>query len=37
MDAEAKAYCDAIEAWPAYQEWLAAAKNEPMIIEEYEF
>ena len=37
MDADAKAYCDAIEIWPAYQEWFAAAKNEPMIIEEYEF
>jgi glutathione S-transferase len=27
----AQAYCDAIWAWPAVQEWVAAAKNEPRI------
>jgi glutathione S-transferase len=37
LDAEAEAYAAAITAWPAYQEWLAAARNEPMIIEQWEF
>jgi len=37
LDAEAEAYAAAINAWPAYQEWLAAARNEPMVIEEWEF
>ncbi len=37
LDDEAASYCEAVETWPAYQEWLASAKNEPMIIEEYEF
>lgn len=32
-----QAYCDAIMALPAMQDWVAAATNEPMIIEEYEF
>ena len=34
---EAAAYCDAVLAMPAMQEWAAAARNEPMIIEKYEF
>ena len=37
LDAEAEAYAAAITAWPAYQEWLAAARKEPMVIEEWEF
>jgi glutathione S-transferase len=37
LNAEAEAYATAITAWPAYQEWLAAARNEPMVIEEWEF
>ncbi len=37
LDAEAEAYAAAVTAWPAYQEWLAAARNEPMIIEQWEF
>lgn len=37
LDEEAHAYCDAISAVPAFQEWYAAARNEPMIIEEFEF
>lgn len=37
LDAASAAYVDAVAAWPAYQEWLAAARNEPMIIEKYEF
>jgi glutathione S-transferase len=37
LDAEAQAYCDAIWTWPAMQEWVAAAKNEPWVIEDSEF
>ncbi len=37
LDAEAQRYADAIWALPAFQEWLTAAGNEPMIIEEAEF
>ena len=32
----ASAYCDAIEAWPAMAEWVAAAKEESARIEQYE-
>jgi glutathione S-transferase len=34
---EAAAYCDALLGMPAMQEWTTAARNEPMIIEKYEF
>jgi glutathione S-transferase len=37
LEREAEAYCDAIQAMPAMQEWTVAARNEPMIIEAYEF
>jgi glutathione S-transferase len=37
LEAEAQAYTDAVWALPALQEWLTAAKNEPMIIENAEF
>ena len=37
LEAEAQAYADAVWALPALQEWLTAAKNEPMIIESAEF
>ncbi len=37
LEPEIEAYAAAITAWPAYQEWLAAAKNEPMVIEKWEF
>jgi glutathione S-transferase len=37
LERESEAYCDAIMAWPAMQEWVAAARNEPMIIDQYEF
>ena len=37
LDADTDAYATAITTWPAYQEWLAAARNEPMVIERYEF
>jgi glutathione S-transferase len=37
LEREADAYCDAIMSLPAMQEWVAAARNEPMIIDQYEF
>jgi len=37
LEREADAYCETVMALPAMQEWAAAARNEPMIIDEYEF
>jgi glutathione S-transferase len=37
LEGEVEAYARAITAWPAYQEWLAGARNEPMVIDQYEF
>ena len=37
LEREADAYCDAMTALPAMQEWAAAARNEPMVIDQYEF
>jgi len=37
LEREADAYCDTIMAMPAMQEWIAAARNEPMIVEACEF
>ena len=37
LDADAEAYAAAITAWPAYQEYLAAARKEPMVVPQYEF
>ena len=37
LEREAEAYCAAVLAMPEMQEWAAAARNEPMIVEEYEF
>jgi glutathione S-transferase len=37
LDEEMQRYADAVWALPALQEWLAAARNEPMIIEQFEF
>jgi len=37
LDAEAEAYSAAVASWPAYQEWLAAARKEPMVLEQWEF
>ena len=37
LEEVAQAYCDTIMALPALQEWIAAARNEPMIIDKYEF
>lgn len=36
LDREADAYCDAVTALPAMREWAEAAKNEPMVIKQYE-
>ena len=37
LERDADAYCDTIMGLPAMQEWVTAARNEPMIIEQYEF
>jgi glutathione S-transferase len=37
LDTEAEAYARAITAWPAYREWLAAARAEPWTIDQWEF
>jgi glutathione S-transferase len=37
LDGAVEAYAAAMTAYPAYQEWLAAARNEPMVIEQWEF
>ena len=36
LEREAEAYAEAITAWPAYQEWLAAARAEPWSIPEWD-
>ena len=36
LDRVADAYCNAIMSLPAMQQWAQAAKNEPMVIDEYE-
>ncbi len=37
LEREADAYCETIMALPAMQEWVTAARNEPMIVDRYEF
>jgi glutathione S-transferase len=37
IERDAEAYCDTILNLPAMQEWVAAARNEPMIVEKFEF
>ncbi len=37
LEREAEVYCNVVNALPAMQEWIAAAKNEPMIVEQFEF
>jgi glutathione S-transferase len=37
LEHEAEAYCATVLATPAMQEWISAARNEPMIVEAYEF
>lgn len=36
-DEVGQAYCDAVWSWPAFQEWLQAARKEPMVIPAAEF
>ena len=37
IESQAAAYCDTIMALPAMEAWIAAARNEPMIVDRYEF
>jgi glutathione S-transferase len=37
LEEEAQAYADSLWAHPPLQEWAAAARNEPMIVEQFEF
>ena len=37
LDPEANAYCEAVLAWPAMQDWIEAARKEPWSIARYEF
>lgn len=37
VEREADEYCNAVTSLPAMQEWTAAARNEPMIVDAYEF
>jgi glutathione S-transferase len=37
LDAGTQAYCDAVWSYPPMQEWAAAAKTEPWVIEDSEF
>ena len=37
LEDPARTYCDAIMALPAMQEWVAAAGNEPMVLDRFEF
>jgi glutathione S-transferase len=37
LEREADQYCDMIMGLPAMQEWAAAARNEPMVVDAFEF
>jgi glutathione S-transferase len=37
LERDAETYCDTILSLPAMQEWVTAARNEPMIVEAFEF
>ncbi len=37
LDDEAQAYADSLWAYPALREWMAAANDEPMVVEQFEF
>ena len=37
LEREADDYCNTIMAMSAMQEWIAAARNEPMVVERFEF
>jgi len=36
IDRDTVSYCEAVERHPPYQEWRAAAKDEPMVVPEFE-
>lgn len=36
IDPDTAAYCDAMERHASYREWVAAAKDEPMVLAEFE-
>ncbi len=37
LERDGDAYCETIMALPAMQEWIAAARNEPMVVDAFEF
>jgi glutathione S-transferase len=37
LEEEAQAYADSLWAYPPLQEWAAAARHEPMVVEQFEF
>ena len=37
LEDEAQFYADSLWAYPALKDWAAAARNEPMVVEEFEF
>jgi glutathione S-transferase len=37
LEREAQDYCEAVTNLPAMQEWVTAARNEPMIVDAFEF
>ncbi len=37
LEDEAQFYADSLWAYPALRDWAAAARNEPMVVEEFEF
>jgi glutathione S-transferase len=37
LEREAEQYCETIMALPAMREWAAAARNEPMVVDAFEF
>jgi glutathione S-transferase len=37
LEGEAQAYADSLWAYPPLQEWAAAARHEPMVVEQFEF
>jgi glutathione S-transferase len=37
LEEEAQAYADSLWAFPPLQEWATAARNEPMIVDQFEF
>jgi glutathione S-transferase len=37
LDEASSTYCAAVRAWPAMEEWAAAAADEPWIVDYAEF